>query len=54
MGSRKDEELELPYRSYSVSNIQSYFVPIIKKQETLTDNFLVQIYINRTEKRITF
>ena len=33
-----NEEFELPDGSYSVSDIKDYFVYIIKKHETITDN----------------
>ena len=42
-----NEVLELPYGSYSVSNIQDYFQYIIKTQETLTVILLIHVYINR-------
>ena len=41
------EEFELPYGSYSVSDIQEYFEYIIKKRETVTDNLSIKIYINK-------
>ena len=33
-----NEIIELPGGSYSVSNVQSYFEYILKKQEKVTDN----------------
>ena len=39
--------------SYSVSDSQDYFKHILKKHETVTDNPLIMIYINKIEKRIT-
>ena len=36
--------------SYSISDIQDYFEYIIKKQETITNNPPVQIYVNRITK----
>ena len=44
----------LPNGSYSVSGIQDYFEYIIKKHETVTDNLLIKIYLNKIEDRITF
>ena len=41
-------------RSYSVSNIQDYFEYILKKHGEDTDEPSVQIYVNKTENRITF
>ena len=49
-----NEEFELPDGSYSVSDIQDYFEYIIKKHETVTDNYLIRIYLNKMENRITF
>ena len=46
-----NEEFELPDVSYSVSNIQDYFVYIIKKYETLIDNPPTKKYVNKN--RIT-
>ena len=44
---------ELPYRLYSVSDIQDYFEYIIKKHKISTDNPPVRIFINKTDNRIT-
>ena len=41
-------------RSYSVSNIQDYFEYILKKHGEDIDEPSVQIYVNKTENRITF
>ena len=49
-----NDEFNLPNGSYSVSDIQDYFEYIIKKQETITDNPPVQIYVNKIKKRIVF
>ena len=49
-----NEELELPDGSYPVSEIQDYFEYIIKKHETVTDNPLIMIHVNKIEYRITF
>ena len=38
----------------SISDIQDYFEFIIKKQETLTENRPVQIYLNKIKNRIVF
>ena len=40
--------------SYSISDIQDYFVYSIKEHKTLIDNLLIQIYINKIENRIPF
>ena len=42
-----NDELDLQDGSYSISDIQNYFEFIIKKHETLTENPLVQIYVNK-------
>ena len=47
-----NEKFELPDESYSVSDIQNYFEHIIKKHETLTENFLIRIYVNKIENII--
>ena len=39
--------------SYSVSNIQDYFKYILKKHGEIIDKPSVQIYVNKTENRIT-
>ena len=49
-----DEIFDSPDVSYSIADIQDYFEFIIKKEETLTENPQVQIYINRIENRIVF
>ena len=40
--------------SYSISDIQDYFVYIIKKYETIRDNLSVQAYVNKIKNRIAF
>ena len=40
--------------SYSIADIQDYFEFIIKKNETLTENPLTQIYPNKIKNRIVF
>ena len=49
-----DKEFELSDGSYSISDIQNCFEYINKKDETQTDNFPIQIYVNRIENRIAF
>ena len=49
-----NDEFNLPDGSYSVSNIEDYFEYIIKKHETIADNPPLQIYVNKTKKRIVF
>ena len=46
--------MELPDGSYSLSDIQDYFKHFVKKHETVTDNPLIRIYVNKIENRITF
>ena len=36
------------------SDIQDYFKYILKTHETVTDNPLIMIYVNKMENRITF
>ena len=48
----QNEKIGLPDRSYSVLDIQNYFEYIIKKHETMTDNLLINIYVNKIENRI--
>ena len=49
-----NEEYEFPDGSYSVSDIQDYFKYIFTKNETITDNPSVRIYVNKIENRIMF
>ena len=49
-----NDEFNVPNGSYSVSDIQDYFEYIIKKQETISDNPPVEIYVNKIENRIVF
>ena len=44
----------MPDRLYSVSDIQDYFDYIFKKHWEDIDKPSVQIYVNRTENRVTF
>ena len=48
-----NEEFELPGGSYLISDIQDYFVYIIKKQEK-TVNPSIRIYTNQIKNRIMF
>ena len=50
----RNEEFELPDRSYSISDIQDYFEYILKKHNESVDNPPIRIYVNRIESRITF
>ena len=47
-------KFELPYGSYSVSDIQDYFECISKKHGEDIDKPSVQIYVNKIENRVTF
>ena len=49
-----NDELDLPVRLYSVSDIQDYFEFIIKKYENLAQNLPIQIYPNKIKNRIVF
>ena len=49
-----NDEFELPDGWYSVSDIQDYFKYIFKKHGENTSKPSVQIYVNKTENRITF
>ena len=49
-----NDEFDLLDGSYSISDIQEYFEYTIKKHETIADNLLVQIYINKIKNRIVF
>ena len=49
----QNEEFELPYGSYFVSDIQHYFEYILKKHGEKTDNSSIRIYVIKTENRIT-
>ena len=52
--SRWNEEFTLPDGSYSVSDSQDYFEYILKKHAENNNKPSVQIYVNKTENRITF
>ena len=47
-----NEEFELTYRLYSVSDIQDYFEYIIKNHETVTDNPSIKVYVNKIKNII--
>ena len=49
-----NDECELPDGSYSISDIQDCFESILKKHGEDIDKPAVQIYVNKTENRITF
>ena len=50
-----NDEFDLPYGSYSVSDIQDYFEYIIKRHDTIAEtNPPVQIYGNKIKNRIIF
>ena len=48
------DQFELFDGSYSVSDVQKYFEYIIEKNGTLVHKPPEQIYVNKTENRITF
>ena len=48
-----NDKFELPDGLYSVSNIQDYFKYILKKHGEIIDKPSVQIYVNKTENRVT-
>ena len=41
-------------KSYSVSDIQDYFIYILKNYETVTDNPLIRMYVDKIENKINF
>ena len=49
-----NEEIELPDRSYFVSDIQDYFEFMLKKYGEKTDNLSIKMYVNKIENRIKF
>ena len=49
-----NDKFELPYGSYSVSDIQDYFEYILKRHGENTVKPSVQIYVNKIENRVTF
>ena len=54
--STSNETFDLPNGSYAVSDIQDYFLYIIKKHETITanENSPILIYPNKIKNRIVF
>ena len=48
-----NEDFQLPYGSYYISNIQPYFEYIFKKGEK-TVYHTIGIYVNKIENRMTF
>ena len=46
------KEFELPGGSYPLLDIQEYFNYIIKKHETVSDNSLIRIQLNKTQNRV--
>ena len=44
----------MPDGSYSVSDIQDYFEYILKKHGEDIDKPSIQIYVNKSENRVTF
>ena len=49
-----NDKFELPDGSYSVSDIQDYFDYIITRDEILTENPPIKIYVKKNENRTTF
>ena len=49
-----NDEFELPYGCYSISDIEDYFEYILKKHGKDIDKPSIQIYVNQIENRITF
>ena len=49
-----NDKFELTDGSYSVSGIQDYFEHILKKHGEDIDKPSIQIYLNKTENRVTF
>ena len=49
-----NDTFDLPDGSYSIADIQDYFDFIIKNHETLAENSLVQICVNKIKNRIVF
>ena len=48
-----NEEFTLPDESYSISDIQDYFIYILKKHGENTNKPSIHIYVNKIENRIT-
>ena len=49
-----NDKFEVPHGLYSISDIQDYFEYILKKHGENIDKPSVQIYVNKTENRVTF
>ena len=49
-----NDTFDLSDGSYSIANIQDYFEFVIKKNETLTENQPVQIYVHKMKNRFLF
>ena len=49
-----NDKLELPDRSYPVSDVQDSFEYISKKHDEKIDNPSIRIYVNKIENKITF
>ena len=49
-----DDKFQLPNELYSVSDIQDYLESILEKHGEDIDEASVQIYVNKTENKITF
>ena len=49
-----NDKFKLPDGSYSVSDIQDYFEYNLEKHGESVDKRSVQIYVNKTENRVTF
>ena len=49
-----NEDFDLPFGSYSVSDIQDYFEYILKNHGEDIDNPSVSIYVDKIENRMTF
>ena len=48
------DEFELPDGSYSISGIQYYFEYILKEHSESVDDRPIEIFVSKTENRITF
>ena len=48
------DEFELPDESYSISDIQDYFEYTLKKHSESVDDPPIEIFVSRSENRITF
>ena len=48
------KEFELLDGSYSVSDIQSYFIYILKRLREKTNNLSISIYVNEKQNKMTF